>query len=110
MRTELSALVSWVSRSRNVSALTRDLRLNAVADYVSFSPNYLHTLFLRETGITLRAYVEEVRIQKSIELLMESTMTLTEIAYACGFNDLSYFIKTFKAEKGITPRAFRRRG
>ncbi|MDB2128868.1 AraC family transcriptional regulator [Enterocloster clostridioformis] len=39
--------------------------------------------------------------------LSTSDLTLTEVAYRCGFSDVCYFIKTFKRYKGITPRRYR---
>ena len=39
--------------------------------------------------------------------ITNSDASITDIAYSCGFNDLSYFIKTFKKIKGITPRKYK---
>lgn len=86
--------------------LTRDLSLKAIADHVAFSPTYLHTVFLQKTGVTLHRYVEEKRIQKSIELLTNTTLTLTEIALECGFGSQSYYSYAFKKAKGLSPRKY----
>lgn len=41
-------------------------------------------------------------------MLVNTDETVTQIAYSCGFNDLSYFIKQFKNEKGVSPGKFRK--
>ena len=72
------------------------------------SPQYFCTFFKQMTDKTPFAYVNAYRIERACRKLLGTDLSVTEIAYSCGFNDLSYFIKTFKAEKGMTPRAFRR--
>ena len=88
--------------------LTRDLRLPAVAEAVFLSPTYLHAVFARRTGLTLRAYVEELRIRRAMELLSQTTLTLTEIAARCGFGSQSYFSYVFKKCRGVSPREYAR--
>ena len=48
-------------------------------------------------------YLNYYRIEQATYQLLQSDATVTEIAYRCGFNDLSYFIRAFKKYKGITP-------
>ena len=47
-------------------------------------------------------------MSKSIELLEKTSMSITEIAAAIGFNDVSYFKRTFKSYNGISPSEYRR--
>lgn len=86
--------------------LTQDLSLKAIADRVAFSPTYLHTVFLQKTGVTLHKYVEKKRIQKSVELLTNTSLTLTEIALECGFGSQSYYSYAFKKAMGLSPRKY----
>ena len=53
-------------------------------------------------------YLNTYRVEKAARKLITSDISVTDVAFACGFNDLSYFIKTFKAYKGVTPAKFRR--
>ena len=50
------------------------------------------------------------RIECACEQLRTTGDSVTDIAYRCGFNDLSYFIKTFRHYKGTTPKSYRKQG
>lgn len=86
--------------------LVSDLSLERLSDEFKFSPIYFHKLFKASTGRTLHQYVEEQRIQKSVELLTSTDMTLTQIAYECGFSSQSYFSYAFKKKMKRTPREY----
>ena len=89
-------------------AYDRPISLDEMAAAADMSPQYFCTFFKQMTDKTPFAYVNAYRIERACRKLLGSDSSVTDIAYSCGFNDLSYFIKTFKAEKGMTPRAFRR--
>lgn len=57
---------------------------------------------------TLREYVEEQRIRRAVNLLVGTDLTLSEIAYECGFSSQSYFSYVFKERMKTTPRAYAR--
>ena len=61
------------------------------------------------TGKTPIEYLKDYRVERAARKLLGSDMPITQIAYTCGFNDLSYFIKTFKKIKGCTPKNYRKR-
>ena len=86
----------------------RQITLEDMAAAADMSPQYFCTFFKQMTDKTPFAYVNAYRIERACRKLLGTDLSVTDIAYSCGFNDLSYFIKTFKAEKGMTPRAFRR--
>ena len=86
--------------------LTAELTLEKMAEKANFSTIYFHKLFKASTGKTLHEYVEEQRIKKAILLLTSTDMTLTEIAYECGFSSQSYFSMAFKRKMHQTPRAY----
>lgn len=86
--------------------LTESLTLQKMADIMSLSPVYFHNCFQTAVGKTLREYVEEQRIRRAADLLITTEMTLTEIAYRCGFSSQSYFSFVFKRRMGITPRQY----
>ncbi len=89
-------------------AFDRPITLEEMADAAGVSPQYFSAFFKSMTGKTPFAYVGSYRIERACRKLLGSDLSVTDIAYSCGFNDLSYFIKSFKAEKGVTPTAFRR--
>lgn len=86
--------------------LSGELNLESVADAVSLSPIYFHNLFKTATGKTLHEYVEEQRIKKAINLLVSTDLSLTSIAYECGFSSQSYFSFVFKRKMDVTPRDY----
>ena len=89
--------------------LTEDLTLETLAKRASFSTTYFHKLFKSSTGKTLHDYIEDLRIGKAVNLLISTDMTLSQIAYACGFSSQSYFSYTFKRNKGMTPKTYARK-
>lgn len=83
------------------------ISLNTVAKYSGFSPNHFSTIFSQQTGETFIEYLTRVRVEKAKTLLEETTMKLSEIAYAIGYNDPHYFSYIFKKNTGMTPRDYR---
>ena len=83
------------------------LSLDSLAKEVFLSKSYLSSIFKKETGLSLTAYITKVRIEKSKKLLLEDNASLASIASLCGFKDQSYFTKVFKKETGVSPKHFR---
>lgn len=83
--------------------LSSDLSLENVASHVSMSKIHFHNCFKEAMGKTLHEYIEEKRINKSVNLLLGTDMTLTEIAFACGFSSQSYFNYAFKRKMHTSP-------
>lgn len=86
--------------------LTTEMDLAFLAQRASFSRIYFHKLFKASTGRTLHQYIEEQRIKKAINLMVSTDMTLSQVAYECGFSSQSYFCYAFKRNTGKTPRAY----
>ena len=86
--------------------LMSDLSLKTISEKSNFSSVYFHKMFKASTGKNLREYVEEQRIKRAIELLISTEMTLTQIAYECGFSSQSYFSYAFKRYMCTTPRDY----
>lgn len=85
------------------------ISLEQMAETAGMSPKYFCYFFKEMTGKSPIEYLNTYRIERAARKLLNSDRSVTEIAYTCGFNDLSYFIKTFKTIKGITPKAFRKK-
>ena len=71
------------------------------------TPDYLSNVFSVATGEHLTAFINRQRIERAARLLRESALTSKEIAWACGFATQTYFIRTFRARMGITPKAWK---
>ncbi|MBE7036779.1 MAG: helix-turn-helix domain-containing protein [Ruminococcaceae bacterium] len=87
----------------------RPITLENMAQTADMSPKYFGSYFKNMTGKTPIEYLNEYRIEKACRKLTYTDNSVTEIAFSCGFNDLSYFIKTFKQVKGSSPGKFRNR-
>lgn len=86
---------------------SEDLTLDAVADMCGFSKFYFSRLFKQFTNVSFYKYVNQKRIAKAAELLIEPKRPITDVALSCGFSSLSSFIRMFKIVKGCTPTEFR---
>ncbi len=86
--------------------LTTEMDLAFLAQRASFSRIYFHKLFKASTGRTIHQYIEEQRIKKAINLMISTDMTLSQVAYECGFSSQSYFCYAFKRNTGQTPRDY----
>ena len=60
-------------------------------------------------GCSPLQYVKQLRLQKAPELLLSTNLKISEIGMQCGFQEMSYFAKEFRAMKGCTPRDFQNR-
>lgn len=85
----------------------KQLSLEDMAQIAGMSPKYFCAFFKKMTLKTPFEYLMAYRIEKASRKLLNSDLSVTDIAYSSGFNDLSYFIKTFKDIKGTTPAKFR---
>ena len=83
------------------------LSLDSLAREVFLSKSYLSSIFKKETGTSLTAYITKVRVEKSKKLLLEDNASLAHISGQCGFKDQSYFTKVFKKETGVSPKRYR---
>ncbi|TAN01896.1 MAG: AraC family transcriptional regulator [Chitinophagaceae bacterium] len=63
--------------------------------------------FKKHTGSTFKDILNDARVGNASRLLIDTTQSINEIAYTCGFNNLSYFNKLFKMKKDYTPKEFR---
>lgn len=84
------------------------LTLAQLAGCIHMSPRYFCRFFRDMTHRTPMDYLNQQRVEHAACLLASTDLSVTEAAYSCGFNDLSYFIKIYKKYKGITPGKGRR--
>jgi len=74
----------------------------------SIHPVTISKYFSKYNHCTLGEYLRKLKIENSIPLIKDSTLSLTEIAYHCGFADQSHFIRVFKDTTGFLPKDFRK--
>lgn len=109
------ARMSVHSDSRRVSKVQEyinahykeEIRLNDLADMVGMTPVSFSRFFKLRTGKNLSDYIIDIRLGFAARLLVDSTMSVAEICYECGFNNLSNFNRIFKKKKECSPKEFR---
>lgn len=83
------------------------IRLGDAAHLVNMSESAFSHFFKKKTNYTFIDYITNLRIAKACQLLSDTTYTVAEICFTCGFNNLSNFIRIFKKKKGSTPNEYR---
>lgn len=84
-----------------------EIRLNDLAELVNMSRTSFSRFFKLRTGKSLTDYITDIRVGHATRLLVDTTTTIAEIAYGCGFNNLSNFNRIFKKKKDCSPKEFR---
>lgn len=86
-----------------------ELKLDALAQLVNMNAQYFCRYFKKNMGKTVTEYINEIRIEKTAEALVETEDKVIDIAQNNGFDNIGYFIRRFKKEKGVTPSEYRKR-
>jgi AraC-like DNA-binding protein len=86
---------------------TEEIRLNTLADIAGMSPSAFSRFFKLHTGRKLSEYIIEQRLGYASRMLVDTSNSVAEICYACGFNNLSNFNRIFKKRKHCSPTEFR---
>lgn len=119
-------ILLWREQSRALDAADGDTRLAALirhldahldeeidfavlAEYYHISLRTLHRRMQDSTGLPPASYLNRSRLCAAMRLLSNSPASVTEIAFACGFNDSNYFSTRFHKEVGVSPAQFRKR-
>ncbi|MDR1986564.1 MAG: helix-turn-helix domain-containing protein [Treponema sp.] len=89
---------------------TRKISLKEIAKISGLSAPYFSTIFKEEMGENLSSYLNRLRVEKASRMLVDTDLSLSEIAGACGFEDQSWFSKIFKTYIGVSPGKYRGQG
>ena len=84
-----------------------EIRLEDLANIIGMTPVALSRFFKLRTGKTVSDYIIDIRLGHASRLLVDTTNTIAEICYDCGFNNLSNFNRIFKKRKDCSPKEFR---
>lgn len=85
----------------------RSISLAEVAGLTNMSESAFSRFFKTRTGMTFIESITEIRLGHASRLLIDTTQSVAEIAYDCGFNNISNFNHVFKKKKGCTPKEFK---
>ncbi len=107
------ALLHAGELSRALAAYVADhymapLAREEISTALRVSPNYLSRVFRRDTGMTPWQYLNQYRIVQAQKLLLDTQLSVTEIAQRVGFNDPAYFVRVFHKEMGRAPLQYRK--
>ena len=84
-----------------------ELRLKSLADLANMSESAFCRFFKLHTGRRLSDYIIDIRLGYATSLLIDTTETIAEISFKCGYNNMSNFNRIFKRKKGCSPTEFR---
>ncbi|MDR2738526.1 MAG: AraC family transcriptional regulator [Treponema sp.] len=85
-----------------------DLTLEDAAVTFNLNKFYFIRFFKKHTGYSFHSYLVKTRVDFACRYLIESEMTITDVAFRSGFNSLQTFNRVFKSMTGFTPRDYRR--
>ena len=87
--------------------MTEDIRVPDIAAFAGVNKSYLQSLFRSRLDTTVTDYINKKRLEQAAFLLTNSTVNVTDIGFACGYNSRQHFGYTFEKYYGCSPRAYR---
>lgn len=101
---KMKTVLSWIEENYQ-----EPITLGELSSLIGMNPGYFCEFFKKYTKRSPIDYLNMYRIDSACRMLCVKGCSVTEAAFSCGFNDLSYFVKTFKKYKGVTPKEYKRR-
>jgi YesN/AraC family two-component response regulator len=87
---------------------SEDLSLEIIADRLGMSYKYLSRFFADQMGIPFSKYLMQVRFSKAKDLMLNTDMSVTDIAGMVGYNNVNSFIRAFRQHEGASPGSLRK--
>lgn len=84
-----------------------DLKVSQIAEHFGYNKRYLSSFFHAASGITLKEYITQKKMEEAKYLLSDTNSYIKEIAFQLGFHDSHTFMKVFKKLVGLTPTQYR---
>lgn len=99
----------YLKRARDYisSHLTEEIRIPQLAEHAGINKSYLQSLFSRYMDCTITDYINRKRLEHSVFLLVNSSLSITDVAFQSGYNSRQHFGSTFEKYYGVSPRAYR---
>lgn len=89
------------------SNIDKKINLEELSNHVSMSVTHFSRVFKREMGETAMNYLSNIRLDKAKKLLLSQELSITEIAYECGYSSLSHLSAAFKNKYNYSPKEYR---
>lgn len=98
----LVEIMNWIHVHYNTQ-----LSVQKIAEKYRYNPKYLSGAFKKHTGLSMLKYINQTRLSAAKQLLLNSSLSIKEIAGQAGFNDEKHFMKLFKQMEGLTPTQYK---
>ncbi|MCR5132185.1 MAG: helix-turn-helix domain-containing protein [Prevotella sp.] len=108
MKSPDEKLLERVMKVINNNISNSDLSVDRIAEEVGISRVHLHRKMKELTGQTPHDFIRNIRLKQAAHLLVNQSMNITEVMYACGFNSPASFSTIFKKFYGLSPRDYMR--
>jgi AraC-like DNA-binding protein len=99
----LCSVFDWITAN-----FEKEIRLGEAAQIACMNENAFSRFFSLRTRKTFSGFVQELRLQKAAKLLVENDMTITQICYECGYNNVSNFNRQFLNHYEMNPMKYRK--
>lgn len=99
----VSHAIEWIKRN-----YSKSVNLEEMCSEIGVTYPHIARLFYSEMGISPIQFLTQIRLEKSIELLLSTNLSINAIAVQCGFSTANYFTKVFKKAMYMTPSEYRR--
>ena len=101
IQNKMKTVLNYVQENFN-----RDMSIEEIAKLCNFSEYHFMRFFKKHMNMTCVEYVNNVRLEKAVELFEQGNTSILEVSLSVGFHNLSYFHRAFKNKYGMTPRSF----
>jgi AraC-like DNA-binding protein len=88
---------------------TEPLSLTELSRKLNYTPQYVSSLFHKDTGMSLQEFLQRMRIEEACRLIEQGEQQMARIAQEVGYGDVKHFSRVFRRIKGVSPREFRSR-
>ncbi|MDD2286652.1 MAG: AraC family transcriptional regulator, partial [Paludibacter sp.] len=102
--TIIKAFIAYIDQN-----FANNITLDSLSSHLFISRSTLCMLIKNKLGQTVNEYINERRLMQGRDFLMNTDMSITDIAMRSGFSDANYFIKRYKKQYGLTPQVDRKR-
>ncbi len=99
-------LLEKIMKIINENIADSDLNVEMLADKVGMSRVHMHRKLKELTNMSARDFIRSIRLKQAADLLTQQKLTISEVAYALGFGNLSHFSNSFKEFYGLSPKEY----
>lgn len=100
--TTIQKVLNIISEKKGITSL------DEISETLHLNKFYVCHMFKNKTGRNISDYISDKRFENAVKMLKESTLSVEEIAFECGFSASSSFTRFFKNKSGVSPSEFRK--